>query len=288
MSNEQWNSDEFENHVSAGIIGLYETLKPENRARNAVYGGTQSDVKIVKNAGLFFPARDRISLTDEVFLEPGFALLTMMGDETEGVISKEQIMSNTDPDKLFEGYIRHFYCQRIKRLPQELISPVSASSIYQITKVEIFSKAGILIDKNYAYIDKNKSVKPIFHRHPEYFPFPKECVQESYLSGRRLAVTINLFDDRQYTWNVLAKEKEAKVLFGVYEEQIKSLFYARDNPVKDSGRKRPILHWVSEHKRRIKNGTDINIEKYLRGSTVFEMNGTTFEILNPQKNKTTS
>jgi hypothetical protein len=97
----------------------------------------------------------------------------------------------------------------------------------------------------------------------------------------RGAAVINLFNDKRFLWNVVASEGRAKVTFGVYEEQIKSLFYARDLPLTATGRKRPILHWVAAHRRRIKSGVDIDITKHLRGCSGFDMLGTRFDIINP-------
>jgi hypothetical protein len=84
-------------------------------------------------------------------------------------------------------------------------------------------------------------------------------------------------------WNVNALEGEALAKFGVHEEQVKSLFYARSLPMTETGRKRPILHWVASHRRRIKEGTDIDVKKHMRGITEFVMLDTKFTITNPPK-----
>jgi hypothetical protein len=100
------------------------------------------------------------------------------------------------------------------------------------------------------------------------------------------SLTIQAYQDRRYMWNVRASEGIAKATFGVYEEQIKSLFYARELPATGTGRKRPILHWVQAHHRRMQNGTEYDVDKYLRGTHEFVMNGTNFKITNPIKGKT--
>ena len=95
--------------------------------------------------------------------------------------------------------------------------------------------------------------------------------------------TLQFYQDRRFLWNVVAKENNSKATFGVYEEQIKSLFYSRELPLTETGRKRPILHWVASHQRRMKNGIDIDIEKHLRGCNEFIYQGTKFTITNPLK-----
>jgi hypothetical protein len=94
---------------------------------------------------------------------------------------------------------------------------------------------------------------------------------------------IQFWQDRRYLWNVTAKEGIAKATFSVYPEQVKSLFYARDMPMTETGRKRPILHWVAAHNRRLKNGIDVDIDKHLRGINEFVYQGTKFVISRPLK-----
>lgn len=72
---------------------------------------------------------------------------------------------------------------------------------------------------------------------------------------------------------------------GLSKEHIKSLFYARKLPITETGRKRPILHWVRAHERRIKEGVDIDISAHLRGIIEFNMDGLRFQITQPDKTK---
>jgi hypothetical protein len=46
------------------------------------------------------------------------------------------------------------------------------------------------------------------------------------------------------------------------------------------------MHWVEAHLRRIKNGTEVSIEKYLRGITEFNMGALNFTITSPFKQST--
>ena len=95
--------------------------------------------------------------------------------------------------------------------------------------------------------------------------------------------------DRLFIWNIETQEPNtelgipALVTFGVEAEMVKSLVYARSLPVTESGRKRPILHWVRAHQRRMQDGVDVDIEKFLRGITEFDMGGLNFRITRPVK-----
>ena len=87
--------------------------------------------------------------------------------------------------------------------------------------------------------------------------------------------------DRHHSWCITAEEHGAKVNLGCMLEEVKSLFYARSLPVTETGRKRPIIHLVEAHKRRIKSGIDIDVKSHLRGISQIEMGGTLFTINQP-------
>lgn len=101
-------------------------------------------------------------------------------------------------------------------------------------------------------------------------------------------LVFNAWADRRYLWQVRTQDHviqhlETPLTLGVGEEHVKSLFYARNLPVTETGRKRPILHWVRAHARRIAEGTDIDVARHLRGITAFEMDGLQFAIVSPDK-----
>lgn len=103
-----------------------------------------------------------------------------------------------------------------------------------------------------------------------------------------LAYVIGMHNDRRFFWDVQATEEfwdgmPAKAHFSIDKEYVKSLFYARSIPTTEKGRLRPILHWVRSHKRRMKEGIDIDIDKHLRGIDEFGMHGLNFQINAPRK-----
>lgn len=111
--------------------------------------------------------------------------------------------------------------------------------------------------------------------------------------GSILAYAVSIHNDRRYFWEVTATEAfwdgfPAKAMFSIDEEYIKSLFYARSVPLTAAGRLRPILHWVSSHKRRLKEGIDIDVKKHLRGIDSFVMHGVNFGITEPRRPAATS
>ncbi|MGC6230508.1 hypothetical protein [Hafnia paralvei] len=83
------------------------------------------------------------------------------------------------------------------------------------------------------------------------------------------------------SWMITAKEDGGIVRLGCEDEEVKSLLYARKTPLTATGRKKPIMHLVEAHKRRIKNGTDIDISMHLRGLSSVVIGNTEFNITPP-------
>jgi len=105
-----------------------------------------------------------------------------------------------------------------------------------------------------------------------------------------LSYAVGIHNDRRYFWEVQATEEfweeyPAKAMFSIDEEYIKSLFYARSVPITKTGRLRPILHWVQAHKRRLKEGIDIDVNKHMRGIDSFVMHDVKFSITQPRKKR---
>lgn len=125
------------------------------------------------------------------------------------------------------------------------------------------------------------------------------CVDRSFVNHGRTgmanalfctiaAEVINAWSDRRHQWQVTTSEHvinayQTPLILGVTAEHVKSLFYARSLPVTEGGRKRPILHWVRAHERRIAAGVDVDVRKHLRGITEFSMEGFDFKIVEPVK-----
>lgn len=102
------------------------------------------------------------------------------------------------------------------------------------------------------------------------------------------AVVLNAWADRRFLWQVQTKEKllkhtETPLILGVEESHVQSLFYARSLPRTETGRKRPILHWVRAHERRLREGIEVDVKRHLRGVAEFDMDSLHFQIISPDK-----
>lgn len=88
--------------------------------------------------------------------------------------------------------------------------------------------------------------------------------------------------DRRFCWEIAADDGFAKASLGCTAEEVKSLLYARELPITTTGRKRPILHLVAAHRRRMKEGIDVDIKPFLRGVAEVTMGGTLFKVRAPE------
>jgi hypothetical protein len=110
------------------------------------------------------------------------------------------------------------------------------------------------------------------------------------LLARYSSAALQVVSDFRHLWTVETEESpiggkmpKTPLRLGVNGDIIKSLFYAREAPRTESGRRRPILHWVRQHQRRIADGVDVDVRKHMRGVTEFEMDGFPFRITSPLK-----
>lgn len=270
-----WDQEEFEDLIISGIVGFYEKRNKIYQCQHPAYKIKEKDIKEIKSFGFYFLPNDRVTLIDEItlpFLSKG--CFTSKPNEETWIGESDRI----------NGYLNHVYFRRSQeRLKPELLHPGRSGIIYEIFRSSIHSRQGLIIGKNYVMIGEDGKLYPIYCRRANDFPNPKQAHEDANESCKLLSAAHGFYDDRKYLWNVRAEEKEAHMTFGVYPEQIKSLFYARQNPLSSTGRRRPILHWVASHRRRLKEGIEIDIEKHLRGVTEFEMEGTKFSITLPTK-----
>ena len=100
-----------------------------------------------------------------------------------------------------------------------------------------------------------------------------------------VSTVMQFIADSRFCWSITAQEDIAKATIGCMKEEIKSLLYARTLPMTSTGRKRPILHLVEAHKRRLKQGINIDIISFLRGTRTVEIGNTQFTVNAPDSIK---
>lgn len=303
--NEYWVKEEFEDLVARSIIAMFETKlkKHKNSAKSTRL--TPEILKSVRSLGCYFAAPDRLLVIQEN--EKGIASAVQEIDVLNDGRPKRAIMCHSikntgaedDEDMRKDCYMEITYLENINGLPKG-IQANHTGKVYRTTKIWMRNNCleGISLHN---IVDHTGKVYGTYRMRSDYNPVTGRCFMEKVSTANmqneeertraedittvEVAATISTWQDRRYLWNVTANEGFAKATFGVYPEEVKSLFYAREMPMTETGRKRPMLHWVAAHNRRMKSGIDVDIEKHLRGINEFVYQGTKFTITRPLKEK---
>jgi hypothetical protein len=284
-----WAEDDFEDTVSAGIIACFESNIKNN---NNVAGNDRlkdEHLKIVRSSGLYFPSNSRIVLYEQ---NNGNYYFDVKNDKLpkSGCIATRAELDET-PGK-YHGYCQIYYYRQVNDLGKNWHKRGPGIS-YEIFNIYMTNDC---VEGERAFITVSnsgeiKACDKLMSDVRGYRPGVKvnmlslASIQPHIISEREINAYFMLqyLSDRKYCWSITAQEKIAKVHLGCMNEEIKSLLYARSLPMTETGRKRPILHLVEAHKRRMKNGTDIDVTQFLRGTQTVEMAGTLFTV-NPPKN----
>lgn len=307
MEKGYWETEEFEDLISRSLIAMYEkSIHKKCYKVPSFIKPTDKDIQQIRNLGAYFTPKDRIVYADYKIDLINDGLPTEAAwsfDPTDSYEFSENIMGNYGAQKeridLIEGeYFRLAYLRFAGNPPAAILNKngLKYSSKYKIYKILYFSPTqnkGVSLRKSYISIDEEGKIYDTYARKEDG---KLQIIAHGTISSEQdpnkmiesdigwVSAIIGFYQDRRYLWNVTANEGYAKATFGVYPEQIKSLFYARQLPLTETGRKRPILHWVNAHSRRIKEGIDVDIEKHLRGINEFVYKGTKFSITRPIKN----
>jgi hypothetical protein len=282
MAEEYWEKEEFEDLVSKGLIAMYEDSYAKKFFKDQVKHPpsvriTKEDLSWIRSVGPYFAPGDRICTLKEFDIEndgiPDMGMLAL-GEEFQ------------DSEERIGGYLQLHAARRIRHYPPHC-RPVKGGIPYQLLDFIARKEGGFVGIKSYVTLHSSGEIfetqEQVFNNGIPRWQFPAIDYDGQPRMAWALGFALHYWADRKFLWNVQCLEHKAKASFGVYSSQIKSLFYARENPLTSSGRRRPILHWVSSHRRRIKEGHEVDIGKHLRGISEFEMDGTLFKITRPMK-----
>lgn len=290
-----WETDEFEDLVATSLIGLYETkIKKEKKGPK----NCRFDMDVfarLRNLGCYIPSHDRVCQMN--FDGDGNVSSRVQEIDVINDGIPDYAVISSKPGTISE-YLWSFYVERVKFLPKGWQTP-RPGKIFRVNQI-FFGNTQVEGCGTYVVIDKDGKIESCYMpvmipdritgRTKIHYNRPRMTDTTPEQSQRTpdyyavwTSVTMQFYQDRRHLWNVQAKEGIAKATFAVHQEQIKSLFYARDLPMTETGRKKPILHWVKAHQRRMKEGLEFDVEKHLRGSNEFVYNNTKFEIINPIK-----
>lgn len=269
-----WDSDEFEDQISATVIGLYETPTKPSNAPGYPVQFTSGELVAARAQGAFVSHPSRVVFDDE------------LDAPVDQIYRRTFVQSLTSRGLDVDQEYRNFYIlKRAPSIPRPLYS-VGKGTAYALIIMSAFADGRLESLKQYFTTEK-MNIYPAAYDFDGIKKYP--YVTKNELLGmtqadvlrRCVIATVNTIADKRHTWSISSNESGVRVEVGCYQDEVKSLLYARSLPMTATGRKRPILHLVAAHRRRIKEGIEIDIEQFLRGVRKVEMGGAIFEVSAP-------
>jgi len=256
-----WQQEEFEDHIASMLVSLFETRISGKARNNHNKPARLKETHLVRARvmGPYVPGKDRR-------VWPGHFDL---------VNDKLPLSACVSLPGMIEGHYRHTaLVERVNELPHGVgkLSP----PCYRVSYFIYRDKGPVEGFTAYFAVDPGGRI----HMAP-MGGFEWGSDGGSLEAMSMAAQALQCEADRRFCWQIEAKEKLARAFLGCQPEQVKSLLYARSLPLSATGRRRPILHLVEAHRRRLKNGTEIDITEFLRGVSEVEMGGTLFRVHAP-------
>lgn len=280
-----WEEDDFEDTVAAALIACFETKVKKNRGAAPADRLTEDRVAMMRAEGPYIASGSRVLIGPDE--EGGSWHFDMVNDvlpmkglhcwRPDGICAKERPNAY-----LFANYVRqvqtlgrYWHKRKDGVLYEMLTASVENDGVHGERRYFSVTKQGEVVacDQQIASICGNS----IYGK--------KELVSNDEVwlreTGVWAGVALQMLADKRHCWTITAQEKAARAHLGCMKQEVKSLLYARSLPMTTTGRKRPILHLVESHKRRMRNGIDVDVTAFLRGQQTIEIGGTVFKVNPP-------
>ena len=279
-----WDNKEFELAIESSLIANYEDKIIKNKYIHKADRLTPRILDSMRKCGVYIPGKDRY------IMRSGFDILNDPLPK-RGCLSWINHRKPTEQRYKYNGYAFNIYFEKCEKLGHKGWARTSGGQLYCICIVSMQDKGGVKGEKRYLTVDKQGDIKccdlTIINEN-EWGAGVKRTLKddEPYVIKQaeyQLSSALQYEADKKFCWVISVNDEKGKIQIGCTREEVKSLFYARNLPMTKTGRKRPIIHLVEAHKRRLQNGTDINIDNYLRGVKTVEMGGVIFSISQPRQ-----
>lgn len=274
-----WTTDSFEDSVAAALITCFENRIKRNKGAgpNTL---NQERMNLIRGIGPYVPSKDRFIIAPSQN-NVGDWEFDIVNDPLPTVGCVGFTKSVQVPSDEYGGFFQTAYIRKASTLPKTWHRR-SGGQLYELI---IAASENNFIEGERSFFCVTKEGKVVaceqrFDVSGRYKTSQYFTTSEKELKGREAMASIALqfIADSRYCWTIEARESNCFARLGSMPEQIKSLLYARSIPLTDTGRKRPILHLVAAHQRRLKHGIDIDVTAFLRGIQTVEIGGTCFTV----------
>jgi len=252
------NSESMTDKIYETFLGLLVKQFEGDRASRI------SDIGNIYKNGVYLPCVERVSFSNTIDVGSG-----------------DRVKGGTYYDSLHKTFSS---ASPVHRFPNGIVSVVKGQKIKYIAVESNNDK--ISATSFFLTLTKNGDIFHTKNTHEIDSSADAGAARVSASATVWASVTIAALSDSDYLWSAKIYEdiigsKPVEVALGMGLEEIKSLFYARSLPLTETGRKRPILHLVRAHQRRIKEGIDIDIDRHIRGVDRVSIDGFEFNLRPP-------
>jgi len=280
-----WDGDDFEDTVAAALIACFETKVKKNRGAAPADRLTEERVAVLRAEGPYIASNSRLI---EASADEGNWRFDSVNDRLpmKGLFAfvPEGKMAETNPN----AYLCANYVRQVQALGRYWHKR-KGGALYEMLRLAA-ENDGIAGERRFFTVTKQGEVVACTQKIASIrggavngeklgtIGPDEEWLQQT---GAWASVTLQFLADRRHCWTITAQEKVARAHLGCMMEEVKSLLYARSLPMTATGRKRPILHLVESHRRRMRSGTDVDVAAFLRGQQTVEIGGTLFKVNPP-------
>ena len=281
-----WTSESFDDRITRAMIALYETKIDPLLTDHPMYGITPSTLAIMRKIGLMIPALDRevwlpedgenYIIPEDVPTIPDAGIFSFGQDNAENIPEHDRIVS----------YNRIMGYRKVNNIPR-CVKRLGVGPVYETLTLHPENNAPLIGRRDYVtFSPATRRVIPCVYTGSGQNAARatlKRLGDRGFKSELIFGCCVQFADDFRHQWRITALTSDTKITVGAYAENVKSLLFARTLPMTPTGRKRPILHLVSAHKRRMQSGIDIDIKQFLRGTREIVMDGTKFKVDAPER-----
>lgn len=272
----KWDSDSFEDQIAGTIIALYE--QPTHVKDSDWPCAGAAEIEAIRKRGAYVQHPNRMVFNDELDAE--------LDSIYSGLFVESHVQAKQRMSLAPDVYGSFNVIKRSPAIPKPFYA-VAPGTPYCFIGMTATDEGALETEKHY-FTAKGKNIFPCAvdagkrkrwnytHRPPVL-----DGLSLAENTVRRVIMTANTIADRMCQWGIASSDSGVNVELQCYHDEVKSLLYARSLPMTATGRKRPILHLVAAHRRRIKEGIEIDIEQFLRGVRKVEMGGAIFEVRSP-------
>ena len=282
----EWTNESFEDSVAEMIISMFERKIKKKKRTPQNSQLTEDKLRDIRMFGPYIPGGGRLVLppNEKMVIDVVNDPIPKIGCYSHGKVGGKE-------KDVYDGYANHHFFQEIKSLPKDRIKigggrifrviTAAAENNYIHGSCDYFSvsssgEVSACDTVVQSSIRGTPGEKTRFYYESEIEP---ERMQQTALAA---FFAIQFHNDRRFCWQIKAEESVAKAYLGCGMDEVKSLLYARSLPQTATGRKRPILHLVNAHQRRMKSGTEVDVTAFLRGVQQVEIGGTRFTVIPPK------